>query len=797
MRMPDLCHSDVASARGTNAALVASIMLVVAIMLVSAPARADAQPGVIRGQVVRADERAGLPDAELVLRPSGATTRSDANGYFVFRNVNAGDVDIAARLAGFGRAMIAVRVTELAVTEVEIALQPIAGILNPVVTSATRDSRSLRDIAAAVSVIDSSAIRRDRTVGLHEALRNIPGVQVASRYGTDDANIGIRGSAARARQAVRGAAVLLNGVPITEPDGVARLDLIELAGARQIEVVRGPASALHASSSGGVVNVVLRTGRDSPGFEVRAQGGSFGFRKYDGRTGGLLAAGRGSALATASYTSADGYRAHSDADVLRGHVTFDYLAGADTRITMEATGSSLDSRLPGSLSQRELDATPDAASPSASTFGLGRWDTRYRIGARAEKDFGAGLASSYFFFGGRTLFFPIVSEIVDLNFHRIQGGGRVRAKRVVGLPLDAAAGFDYDNVFGADQRWENNAGARGVRRDFGRLGGAGLGTYGELEWHATKSVAATLGVRYDRVAFRSAGEAPGSSPPQETEFHRTSPRLAVVWRRGDETSLYASAGGGFEVPAFGELSLRPGGPIRSVTSKSLWNYEVGVRRVAGNRVQVEAAAFVAPVRGEFVPVTVGGISIPENASRSRNAGIELAMRALATQWLDVATSYAYLDIRLQEFSSFMLTSTGTREKVDFSGNRMPGVPMHRLTGDVQFRPLDRVDVGVQVEWQSAVVVETGNATSGVWYFQASSGAPVQQVPFMAVPRGSLVHMNAALRIGPGTVFGRVDNLFGRRYVGNVIANERSGRFYEPGSPRSVSLGFSIHHVSKR
>ena len=97
-------------------------------------------------------------------------------------------------------------------------------------------------------------------------------MQVASRYGTDEVSIGIRGSAARGGNAVRGVAVLLDGIPLTESDGVARLDLIELAASRQVEVVRGPASALYAGSPGGVVNVVSRTGRDSRGISARAPG---------------------------------------------------------------------------------------------------------------------------------------------------------------------------------------------------------------------------------------------------------------------------------------------------------------------------------------------------------------------------------------------------------------------------------------------------------------------------------------------------------------------------------------------
>jgi iron complex outermembrane receptor protein len=38
---------------------------------------------------------------------------------------------------------------------------------------------------------------------------------------------------------------------------------------------------------------------------------------------------------------------------------------------------------------------------------------------------------------------------------------------------------------------------------------------------------------------------------------------------------------------------------------------------------------------------------------------------------------------------------------------------------------------------------------------------------------------------------RVDNLGNRRYVGSVIVNESSGRFFEPAPTRTWLLGFDL------
>src|SRR4051812_39733804 len=293
------------------------------ILLAGAVARLGAQAGSVRGHVLRGDGRGALGEAQIDLRPGGRSTRTDARGFFQFPDVAPGPVELAVRRVGFAPRVVTVEVKPVAATDVDIRLEAVLTIHDLTVTSEKRDPKSLSDVTGAVSVADTSAIRRGRTVGLHETLRMMPGVQVPSRYGTEDVNLGIRGSAARARQAVRGVAMLIDGVSLSEPDGVGRPDLIELAAAKQVEVVRGPVSVLYGGSSGGVVNVVSRTGRDSPGVSLHAQGGGFGFRKYDGQAGGEFAAGKASGFASGSYTWADGYRAHSDADILRGQMTFD------------------------------------------------------------------------------------------------------------------------------------------------------------------------------------------------------------------------------------------------------------------------------------------------------------------------------------------------------------------------------------------------------------------------------------------------------------------------------------------
>lgn len=75
-----------------------------------------------------------------------------------------------------------------------------ARALNPVVTTATRDSRELRKLPVSVSVVDTTTLARTSQVSLTEALRTVPGVIAGNLFGGDDVRLSIRGSGARARR---------------------------------------------------------------------------------------------------------------------------------------------------------------------------------------------------------------------------------------------------------------------------------------------------------------------------------------------------------------------------------------------------------------------------------------------------------------------------------------------------------------------------------------------------------------------------------------------------------------------
>lgn len=210
---------------------------------------------------------------------------------------------------------------------------------------------------------------------------------------------------------------------------------------------------------------------------------------------------------------------------MRAQVALDYVAGPGTRLALEAGGSRRNLRLPGSVTDPQFNADPDAASPIATAFGTQRADDRFRAGVRVQQALGAGEANAYFFRAGRTMLFAYGPGVVDGNFHRVQAGGRFRSGLIAGTPFRATAGVEYDRLTYSDRRWQNDGGVPAPPlQDDGRGSVPNLGIYTQLEWRPAPLVDVTIGLRYDCIEYAFESFMADRIPRQKTSFNQLSPR---------------------------------------------------------------------------------------------------------------------------------------------------------------------------------------------------------------------------------------------------------------------------------
>jgi iron complex outermembrane receptor protein len=765
--------------------------------------------GAIAGVVRDSLSSRALADVQVRVLDRSATT--DATGRWRIDNLPAGPTDVVMRRPGFRPITRVVTVIAARTVELDVVLAETAATLTPIVVSATRERRSLAEVPVAVSVADETTIQSGRTAGLHEVLRLTPGVQATSRFGLDDVNLSIRGSGVRTTFGVRGVAVVVDGVPVTEPDGQTRLDIIELGTARQVEVVRGPASALYGgTAAGGVVNVISRSPEEARGVTVRASGGSFGFQKYDGTIGGVTRDGKLGGYLSGTWTESDGFRSNNINLMKRLNLRGEWNAAARTRLTLEASTSDLDMTIPGALTETEFASAPFAAEPATVTNKYGRRDVRWRAGLKLDQGVTIagreGTVAAYGFYGGRELDHPIF-QVIDQNLHRAQAGARIA------LPITSpeggwrlTTGADYDVLYGSSDRYVNAAGARGAQTVGQRNDVPNIGVFGQLEGRLAPTLSFTLGGRWDRVEYGVTDYlAPAkSAAPSFTQF---SPKGTLSYRLGGEASVYASVARGFDVPTLGEITATADpttGFNPNLGPKRLWNYEVGVKSLVGTRLFLDASIYRQQITGEILPrnAVVAGtnqsVTVYDNAGRSRHSGIELAATGYLTRSIDLGASYTYSDFLLQEFSGTVTGANGQPVVTDFSGNSLPGVPRHRAAAELRVRPVQGVQLGLTGEWQSRLFVDNANTESGTVHVRGFGANPsITQVPFGQVDSWGLVHLSATWKLQGQTLFVNVENLFDARYIANTTLNAANGRFYSAGAGRYLAAGVTLHALGQR
>jgi iron complex outermembrane receptor protein len=683
------------------------------------------------------------------------------------------------------------------------ALAPVAALaqspattLEATVVTATRTERAALDVPASVDVIERSEVRDAQwRVNLSESLARVPGVVALNRQNyAQDLQISIRGFGARSTFGVRGVRLYLDGIPATQPDGQGQVSHFPLDAVDRIEVLRGPFSALYGNSSGGVIAMTTQVGPSEPFAEVTAAAGGYG----TWRTGLSLARGSDAASVAldGSRFSTEGYREHSQAtrDVVNLRAAAQTPAGQ-----LRVSANSLDmpdSMDPLGLTRPQADEDPRQASPQALQFNTRKSARQSQIGGELTSDLGDGWRSVVVaWLGSREVTqyqaIPVAAQASSshpggvVDFDRRFDGIDARVQKF----LDRAtltAGVSVERLDEDRRGYENFVGSTlGVmgrlRRDERNTVTSSDG-YLQVEADVASLWRLTAGARASRVEFRSDDRyLSNGNDSGIVAMSSINPVVGVVYRPAPTTSWYASYGRGFETPTLNELAYRPDGSAGLNTSLKPGrsnNVELGLKLLASPTLTAAVAMFGVRTEDDIVVLTnVGGRSSFGNAAATERYGAEASIRWRATTNLSLDAALAAIRATYSEPFLVCRATPCAQPSIPVpAGNRLPGVPAETLFIRVDYRT-HGLDFGAEWRAQSRLPVDDRNTD-----FAAGWGAVNLSV-------------QRALSLGSWSLrtFLRVDNILDKRYVGSVIVNEGSGRFFEPASGRSWAVGVDARY----
>lgn len=185
--------------------------------------------------------------------------------------------------------------------------------LEPVIVTATRTEHRASEVLASVDVLRGDELLRTPAADLGDALRFVPGVEVARLGGPgQQTSLFLRGTESNH------VLVLVDGLRMNPGTiGTAAIQNVAPGFVERVEVVKGPRSTLYGSDAiGGVINIVTRRGA-AQADSVQAGFGDYGTQSasFSAGAGGE----RAEASVAASWLDSAGFPTRSGDDTDRGY----------------------------------------------------------------------------------------------------------------------------------------------------------------------------------------------------------------------------------------------------------------------------------------------------------------------------------------------------------------------------------------------------------------------------------------------------------------------------------------------
>jgi iron complex outermembrane receptor protein len=651
-----------------------------------------------------------------------------------------------------------------------------------VIVTAPRIDIPVRQSPAATAVVTEAELKSTmyRGIAADEALHLVPGVKVDNQADGERVHISIRGQGLLTERGIRGIKILLDGLPLNDPSGFAP-DLFDVdwPTVRNIEVFKGPASALYGGgSAGGVINITTEDGGPKPISVVgEASTGSYGFWKLFSGMAGTLKNGVNYRV-SASRNFGWGYRDHTAFHATNVYGKLNLHAGKSTQLTALAGYTGFFNENAEGLNIDQVNEDPRMANPDSLTYNEYQRTNRTTTGFTGRTSLTPNQDLSYSVYYRHTLWVESVPDSVQhraldtpgtiIQYSLHSGSGWLKNHLSAGTDLDWQGIDEYrkPNLGGAQEGNELLSQQHISQRSVGLYG------VDRLEFGPQWGLVADVRSDHIRNVLTDQLKLDGVDLSGNASFAKTTGRIGLTWNPKEHLGLYTSWGQGFLPPATEELANNPdsqGGFNKNLVPATSRGEEVGVRGDLKKRFYYDMAFFHLATDNDFERYRVPSRPLEtfyRNAGSTRRYGLETEFDWYLTSSLVARTAYT--------FSDFKYTSVRSLEG-DFSGMFMPNSPRHLGYADLEYTWKNHLILGAAVEYQSRSYVDATNLTWADGY--------------------ALFHPRIGFRWrtdwyrGEVTISGR--NVFGVKYIA-FTEPDPDGNSYQPGPTAEVFLDLKIH-----
>lgn len=522
-------------------------------------------------------------------------------------------------------------------------------LMNIDVTSVSKKEERLFDAPAAIYVLTNEDIRRSGATTIPEALRMVPGLEVAQI----DANkwaITARGFNTLFANKLL---VLIDGRSVYTPffSGVYwDVQDVMLEDIDRIEVIRGPGATLWgANAVNGVINITTKSAKETQGVLATTGFGSheqgFGAARYGGKIGDTLHYRvYAKYFNRENFVDLQGRDAPDDWDMIRGGFRFDWALAERDNVTLQ--GDLYDGDVGGT--ENALSFTPPFSRVrrvDEDTLGgnvIGRWT--HTLSERS-------------------------STSLQLYYDRTEREFTFRERRDT-YDVD----FQHDIAFGERHAVVWGLGYRLTSDDLRPL----TGTLGSLDPSSRNDQLFSLFAQ-DQIRLipeRLALTLGSKFEHNDYSGFEVQPSIRLVWTPSQRHTVWGAVSRAVRTPSRVEENFRlttaviplPDGlpssidlfGNRDLKAEELMAYELGYRMQPLDRLSVDIAAFynvyddlssIEPGVPAFTFTPVPHLSIPlifKNKAHGETYGVEVASTLVATEWWRLMAGYTWLEMQLHK-----------------------------------------------------------------------------------------------------------------------------------------------------
>lgn len=602
-------------------------------------------------------------------------------------------------------------------------------ILPDVVLEATRAGFSERNAPYAVFRAERTEAQRltQPVQGLDRLLQTFPGLQIQNRETLAlGERLQIRGMGWRSPFGVRGITVILDGIPLTAPDGQTILEVIDPQSITSAELIRGPTAIQWGSGSGGTL--LLSTSQLDKGTMIQASAGHEDSRHIHVSTSDSVM------NAYASFQRTDGFRQHQNQSAYR----FGTVGRFGEHSAMIHGAFVPYAENPGPLDAATARDFPLSVFPLQKDRNAGKSFFHLQGGMRFSSNWGDLTTYTTF----RTVTNPLISNIVDLN--RTSGGIRFDAPRIGSFRLGLDAAFQSD----FRESYVNVGGDGGFSR--------GTQTLSQKETWLGATPFATHSLQLGAWLVESGLRLDVLRVSAGTAYDLLIPNASLgVSRAFRGATWFANVRTGSEAPTLNELS---NSGVPELKPESTVGAETGLRAILFNSIYLDLAAYRMRVSRRITPFQTaegGDRTFFRNSGEATHQGLEGA-----------------LSVRFSEHARFSSSVQANRFRFD-TGKRIPGLAEIVATSTLQVSSarstltLEAIHVGDQFANESNTLRNDARTTGDI-ALSRRFGSEKE-------------HLVIAVR---------VQNVTDARYNGSVVVNPFNARAFEPAPGRNAFVTLS-------